>query len=139
MTTIEEVFNKIKEDFELLGEPNAIVEYILELGKENEMKVPPHLKNENSYIYGCPSDAWIVAECKDGKVYFQAEGSSALAKGMIPLILQLFNGRTPDEILAFDPKRLYELGFEKILTPTRMQGMEAFLNRIYELAKRCKE
>jgi len=137
--TIEESFNKIKEDFELLKEPNAIVEYILELGKENEMKLPPDLKNETTYIHGCPSDAWMVVECKDGKVYFTAEGSSALAKGMIPLILQLFNGRTPEEILAFDPKRLYELGFERILTPTRMQGLEAFLNKIYELARLCKE
>ena len=137
--TMEETLQKIKEDFELLGDPNAIVEYILEMGEQNEMKLPPELKNEKTKIHGCASDAWMVGECKDGKVHFIVEGSSELAKGMIPLMLQIFNDRTPDEILAFDPKKLYELGFDKILSPTRLQGMEAFLKRIYTFAKKCKE
>ncbi len=136
---MEETLQKIKEDFELLGDPNAIVEYILEMGEQNEMKLPPELKNEKTKIHGCASDAWMVGECKDGKVHFIVEGSSELAKGMIPLMLQIFNDRTPDEILAFDPKKLYELGFDKILSPTRLQGMEAFLQRIYAFAKKCKE
>ncbi|MRI57955.1 MAG: Fe-S cluster assembly protein SufE [Epsilonproteobacteria bacterium] len=137
--TMEEKVNKIKEDFELLGDPNAIVEYIIELGEQNEMKIPDELKNDQTKIHGCASDAWMIEECKDGKVHFTVEGTSSMAKGMIPLMLSIFNDRTPDEILSFDPKKLYELGFDKILSPTRLQGMEAFLNRIYSFAKRCKE
>ncbi len=137
--TMEEQVNKLKEDFELLGDPNAIVEYIIELGEQNEMKIPDELKNDQTKIHGCASDAWMIEECKDGKVHFTVEGTSSMAKGMIPLMLSIFNDRTPDEILAFDPKKLYELGFDKILSPTRLQGMEAFLNRIYGFAKKCKE
>ena len=137
--TMEETLNQIKEDFELLKEPSAIVEYILELGQQNDMKLPDELKNDKTKIYGCASDAWMVEECKDGKVHFIVEGSSELAKGMIPLMLKIFNDRTPDEILSFDPQKLYELGFDKILSPTRLQGMEAFLKRIYSFAKKCKE
>ncbi len=137
--TMEETLQQIKEDFELLGDPNAIVEYILEMGQQNDMKLPPELKNDTTKIHGCASDAWMIEECKDGKLHFTVEGSSELAKGMIPLMLKIFNDRTPDEILSFDPKKLYELGFDKILSPTRLQGMEAFLNRIYAAAQKCKE
>jgi len=138
-TTMEEIVQSIKADFELLGEPQAIVEYILDFAKTNDMRLPPELKNGETKIHGCASDAWMVHECRDGKIYFTVEGTSEMAKGMIPLMLQIFNGRTPDEILNFDPKKLYELGFEKILSPTRLQGMEAFLKRIYEAARECKE
>ncbi|WP_281951781.1 SufE family protein [Nitrosophilus kaiyonis] len=137
--SMDEVLNEIKEDFELLGDPDAIVEYILELGKQNEMTLKPEEKNEQTLIKGCSSPAWMIEECKDGKVHFRVEGSSSLAKGMIPLLLKIFNDRTPDEILNFDPKKLFELGFDKILSPTRLQSMEAFLNRIYAFAKKCKE
>jgi len=136
---MERALERIREDFELLGDPNAIVEYILELGQSNDMRLPDELKNDRTKIHGCASDAWMVHECKDGKVYFTVEGSSEMAKGMIPLLLQIFNGRTPDEILAFDPKKLYELGFERFLSPVRLQGMEAFLKRIYAAAQECKE
>ncbi|SMC08765.1 SufE family protein [Nitratiruptor tergarcus] len=137
--TMEETINQIKEDFELLGDPNAIIEYILEMGEQNEMHLPPELKNDETKIHGCASDAWMIEECKDGKLHFTVEGSSELAKGMIPLMLKIFNDRTPDEILSFDPQKLYALGFDKILSPTRLQGMEAFLKRIYTAAQKCKE
>ena len=136
---MDEALKQIKEDFELLGDPNAIIEYILELGQTNDMKIPNELKNDKTKIHGCASDAWMLEECKDGKVHFIVEGSSEMAKGMIPLMLKIFNDRTPDEILAFDPQKLYALGFDKMLSPTRLQGMEAFLNRIYSFAKKCKE
>ncbi|BCD59386.1 MULTISPECIES: SufE family protein [unclassified Nitratiruptor] len=137
--TMDEALQQIKEDFELLQDPNAIIEYILELGQTNEMRLPDELKNEKTKIHGCASDAWMVEECKDGKCHFIVEGSSEMAKGMIPLMLKIFNDRTPDEILSFDPQKLYSLGFDKILSPTRLQGMEAFLKRIYGFAQKCKE
>ncbi len=139
MKSMDEVLAEIKEDFKLLGDPDAIVEYIIELGKQNDMRLKPEEKNDNTLIKGCSSPAWMIEECKDGKVYFRVEGSSSMAKGMIPLLLKIFNDRTPDEILNFDPKKLYELGFDKILSPVRLQSMEAFLNRIYAFAKKCKE
>ncbi len=137
--TMDEQLEAYKEDFSLLGDKDAIVEYILDLGKQNDMRLKPDEKNEKTLIKGCSSPAWMVEECKDGKVHFRVEGSSSLAKGMIPLLLKIFNDRTPDEILSFDASKLNELGFDKILSPTRLQSMEAFLKRIYAFAKECKE
>ncbi|NPA82055.1 MAG: SufE family protein [Epsilonproteobacteria bacterium] len=137
--TMQEQLEAYKEDFELLGDKDAIVEYILDMGRQNDMTLSPEEKNDKTLIKGCSSPAWMVEECKDGKVHFRVEGSSSLAKGMIPLLLKIFNDRTPDEILSFDPNELYSLGFDKILSPTRLQSMEAFLKRIYDFAKKCKE
>ena len=93
--TMEEQVNKLKEDFELLGDPNAIVEYIIELGEQNEMKIPDELKNDQTKIHGCASDAWMIEECKDGKVHFTVEGTSSMAKGMIPLMLSILTTAHP--------------------------------------------
>ena len=139
MKSMDEVLNEIKEDFELLGDKDAIIEYILDMAKSSDSVLKPEEKNEKTLIKGCASPAWMIEECKDGRVHFRVEGSSSLAKGMIPLLLKIFNDRDFDEILSFNPKKLYELGFDKFLSPTRLQGMEAFLNRIYSFAKKCKE
>lgn len=137
--SMDEVLSEFREDFELLGDKDAIIEYILDFAKTNSMTLSPEEKNDKTLIKGCSSPAWMIEKCKDGKVHFIVEGSSSLAKGMIPLLLKIFNDREPDEILNFDPKKLYSLGFDKILSPARLQSMEAFLNRIYSFAKECKE
>ena len=54
------------------------------------------------------------------------------------MLLKIFNNRTPDEILSFDPKKLMDMGVMELLSPVRQQGLEAFLNVIYTYAKQCK-
>ena len=55
------------------------------------------------------------------------------------MLLGIFNNRTPDEILTFDPNALKEIGLMELLSPVRQQGLEAFLGVIYGYAKACKE
>ena len=138
MSTIQERLNQYKEDFAWLGDDNEKVEYIIDLGKKNT-PLPPELKNDDTLVKGCSSKAWIVMECRDGKVHIEAEGESALAKGMIALLLSLYNDRPAEEILAFDPKELYTLGLDALLSPVRQQGLEAFLGYVYNFAQECKE
>jgi cysteine desulfuration protein SufE len=136
--TIDEKVAQIKEDLQMFPDANQKVEYILDLGK-SPTTLPPEKKNDETLVKGCASRAWLTAECKDGKVHFGAEGESPLAKGMIVLLLDIFNDRTPDEILSFDPKKLADIGLMELLSPVRQQGMEAFLNIVYRYAQMCKE
>ncbi len=138
MNPIEARLNAYKEDFQWLGDDNEKVEYIIDLGKKNT-PLPPEQKNDETLVKGCSSKAWIVMECRDGIVHIEAEGESALAKGMIALLLSLFNDRKAEDILAFDPKALYTLGLDALLSPVRQQGLEAFLGYVYGFAKECKE
>ena len=138
MNPIKERLLEYEEDFKLLGDDNAIVEYIIELGKDNEA-LPSEDKNDDTLVKECSSKAWLISECKDNKLYIKAEGESALAKGMIAFLLDLYSGRDVDDILEFDPKELYSVGLDRLLSPVRQQGLEAFLGYLYRFAKECKE
>jgi len=138
MNPIEEKLNAYKEDFTWLADDNEKVEYIIDLGKKN-LPLDPAEKNDTTLVQGCSSKAWLVMECEDGVVHIRAEGESALAKGMIALLLDLYNHRKAEDILAFDPKKLYELGLDALLSPVRQQGLEAFLGYVYSFAQKCKE
>jgi cysteine desulfuration protein SufE len=138
MSSIEETIARYKEDFDLFPSANDKLEYIFDLGKKHTT-LPEEEKNESTFVHGCASAAWLVGECKDGRLILRGEGTSEMAKGMLTLLLDIFNDRTPDEILNFDPAKLQELGIIELLSPVRQQSLEAFLNMVYGYAKRCKE
>ncbi len=136
--SIEETIARYKEDFDLFPAANDKLEYIFDLGKKHTT-LPEEEKNDDTFVHGCASAAWLVGECKDGKLVLRGEGTSEMAKGMLTLLLDIFNNRTPDEILNFDPAKLQELGIIELLSPVRQQSLEAFLNMVYTYAKKCKE
>jgi cysteine desulfuration protein SufE len=135
--TMDETVSKYKEDFELFDDPNDKIAYIFDLGKKHTT-LPDEEKNDETFVEGCASPAWLVGECKDGKLILRGEGSSEMAKGMMTLLLDIFSNRTPDEILNFDPAKLHEMGVVELLSPVRQQSLEAFLKRVYGYAQKCK-
>ncbi|QOP44408.1 SufE family protein [Sulfurimonas sediminis] len=136
--SVRDKVNYYKEDLEMFETPNEKFEYIFDLGKKHTT-LPQEEKNEATFIEGCASPAWLVGECKEGKLIIRGEGSSEMAKGMLSLLLDIFSGQEVDDILAFDPKELEKLGIIEHLSPVRQQSLEAFLNKVYMYAKRCKE
>ena len=138
MATIDEVLQRYKEDFALFATPDEKMEYIFDLGKKHTT-LSEEEKNDDTFIKGCASPAWLVAECDNGVLKLRGEGTSEMAKGMLTLLLDIFSDKKADEILAFDPKRLGELGIVELLSPVRQQSLEAFLNKVYAYAKECAE
>ena len=136
--TIEETLQKYKEDFDLFPTPNDKMEYIFALGKKHTT-LPEEEKNDDTFIVGCASPAWLSGECKDGKLILRGEGTSEMAKGMLTLLLDIFSDKEVDDILAFDPQRLNELGIVELLSPVRQQSLEAFIKKVYGYAQQCKE
>ena len=117
---------------------NDKIEYIFDLGKKHTT-LPDEEKNDATFVEGCASAAWLMGECKDGLLILRGEGTSEMAKGMLTLLLDIFGNRTADEILSFDPAKLQEMGIIELLSPVRQQSLEAFLNKVYAYAKKCKE
>lgn len=136
--SIEEVIDRYKEDFDLFETPNEKFEYIFDLGKKHTT-LEEDEKNDDTFIEGCSSPAWLVGECSDGKLILRGEGTSEMAKGMLTLLLDIFSNKSPDEILNFNPEELSKLGIIEHLSPVRQQSLQAFLEKVYEYAKRCKE
>lgn len=136
--SITEKIDHYKEDLELFETPNEKFEYIFDLGKKHTT-LPEEEKNDATFIEGCASPAWLAAECQGGKLILKGEGTSEMAKGMLMLLLDIFSGEDVDEILEFNPKELSKLGIIEYLSPVRQQSLEAFLNKVYTYAKKCKE
>ncbi len=136
--TMHEQVEAFREDLELFPDKDGKMEYILDYGKE-AVPLDPRYKTDENIVKGCSSLAWVHKECRDGKVHLEAEGDSIIAKGMLVMLLKIFNDRTPEEILSFDPKELESMGIMELLSPVRQQGLEAFLNLIYTFAKQCRE
>lgn len=136
--TMQEQVELYKNDLNLFPDKDSKLEYILDYGKEAG-KLEAQYKIDENIVKGCSSLAWLHKAYKDSKIFLEAEGDSIIAKGMLVMLLEIFNNRTPDEILSFDPKKLLEMGIMELLSPVRQQGLEAFLNVIYTYAKQCKE
>jgi cysteine desulfuration protein SufE len=136
--SIQEKILQYKEDFDMFETPNEKFEYIFDLGKKHTT-LAENEKNDATFVAGCASPAWLTGECKNGKVILRGEGTSEMAKGMLTLLLDIFSNQEADEILDFNPKELESLGIIQYLSPVRQQSLEAFLNKVYQYAKICKE
>jgi len=136
--TMQEKVDQYKEDFDLFPSADDKIEYVLDLGK-NQVPLGEGEKNEMSFIHGCSSNAWLIAEYNEPTIIFRGEGDSMMAKGMMTILLDIFNNHTPEEILAFDPTLLHTMGITELLSPVRQQGLEAFLNVIYHHAQTYKK
>ncbi len=135
--TMDEQVKQYKEDLELFADKDSKMEYILDYAKEGHV-LDKAYKTDDNIVKGCSSLAWLHKEFKDGKIILEAEGDSIIAKGMLVMLLAIFNNRTPQEILNFNTKKLLDMGIMELLSPVRQQGLEAFLNLIYTYANQCK-
>ena len=126
---IEVVQQEIIEEFSVFEDWMDKYSYLIELG--NELKeLDPKEKNEQNLIKGCQSRVWLVAEQKDGKIYFRGESDAVIVKGLVALLLRVVSGRTPEEIIENDLHFIDDLGLKQHLSPTRSNGLLAMVKQI---------
>jgi len=133
--TIEEIQQKIIEEFSLFEEWIDKYSYLIELGNQLKPLDPEH-KNEQNLIKGCQSRVWLVAEKKDGKIYFRGESDAVIVKGLVALLVQVYSGHTPKEIMESNLHFIEDLGLTRHLSPTRSNGLLAMIKqmRLYAVA-----
>lgn len=98
-------------------------------------------KTPENVIQGCQSRVWLQTDYRDGKLYFQAESDALIVKGLLALVLKVFSGRTPDEIIETDLRFMKEIGLTEHLSPTRSNGLLSVIKQIrfYAIAFKAKE
>ena len=102
---------------------------IIGMGK----KLPPLEKKYQTQEYlvkGCQSQVWLVAQWHPPHVDFKADSDALIVKGLIAILLKVYSGKTPDQILAFSPKFIEELGLNTHLSQTRANGLVAMIKQI---------
>jgi len=85
-------------------------------------------------IRGCQSQVWFVASEKDGRLYFQAISDAAIVSGLIALLLRIYSGRFPQDILDSPPNFVTALELEQHLSATRSNGLSSMLSAIRTFA-----
>lgn len=138
--TINEIQQQIIDEFNLYDDWMDKYAYIIEQGNalaplDEKYKTPENI------IQGCQSRVWLQADYRDEKLYFQAESDAVIVKGLLALVLQVFNGRTPDEIIETDLRFMKEIGLTEHLSPTRSNGLLAVIKQIrfYAMAYKAKQ
>ncbi|GAB2799406.1 SufE family protein [Halomonas shantousis] len=122
------------EEFSLFDNWMDRYQYIIDMGKQLP-GFPEPFKNAENKIEGCQSNVWMHHERHDAKLHFEATSDAAIVSGLIAVLLRIYNDRTPGEILATQPSFLNDLGLDKHLSPTRSNGLNAMLARIYDVAR----
>lgn len=107
---------------------------LIEMGKECPM-IDTQYRNDEHLINGCQSRVWLHAEIKDGKMYFTADSDAVITKGIIYLLIKVFSGQTPADILAADMSFLDEIGLKEHLSPTRSNGLLSMVKQMMIYAK----
>lgn len=137
--TIEEIESEIVEEFSLFDSWDDKYEYIIDLGKRLPPLEAQHKTDENR-VRGCQSTVWLVAEYKNGRIYYRAESDAIIVKGLISMLIRVLSGQTPDSIVAAKLEFLSEIGMMKHLAQTRSNGLLSMVKQMknYALAFKLK-
>ena len=93
----------------------------------------PALRLSDNIIRGCEVPVWLVHTSEQGRHYFELDCDSSVIKGLASLLLVQVNGKTSEALSGLDLHgELHSLGLEKHLTPSRNNGLNAIIARIYQ-------
>ena len=134
LPTLEE----IKDEFEFLGNWEDRCEYLIDAGFDLP-EFPDELKTETNRVHGCQSLVWMVANKNKANtpptIDIQAVSDAMIVKGLIVVLLAIYSGKTPEEILRTDPREIFaELELEQHLSSARKNGLSGMVKRVQEYA-----
>src|SRR5574344_1180994 len=138
--TIEEIEKEIEDEFGMFDDWMDKYNYLIELGKDCPM-IETKDKNDNNLIKGCQSKVWVSAEMIDGVMDIKAASDAVITKGIITLLLRVFNHQKPQDVAKADLHFIDTIGLTQHLSPTRSNGLLAMIKQIklYALAFSMKE
>lgn len=125
-------------DFELFEDWMDRYQYLIDLGRRLP-EFPDELRIDENLIRGCQSQVWFVAEKKGDRLEFRAISDAAIVSGLIALLLRLYSGRYPQDILDTPPDFVTALQLESHLSPTRSNGLSSMLQAIRRFATEALE
>ncbi len=134
--TIEDIQNEIINEFSLLdGDMEMTVFYVMELGQKLPAMKEEDMIEEN-IVKGCQSKVWMTARMENDKLYFEADSNTAITKGLVSLLVRMFNGQQPEDILNADLYFMKKIGMERFIGTQRSNGFASMIKqmKLYALA-----
>ena len=127
--TINEAQDEIIEEFGGFDDWMDKYQLLIDLGNE-QAPLDEKYKTESNLIDGCQSRVWLQCDYVDGKLVFSAESAALIVKGIVALLIRVFSGHTPQEIIDAEVYFIDEIGLKDHLSPTRSNGLLAMMKQI---------
>ena len=126
--------DEIRDNFELLEEWDDRYRYVIELGRTLE-PLPDAEHSAANKVQGCVSQVWLAKQLDrsggEPLLNYLGDSDAHIVRGLIAILLTLYSGQTPQQILATDAIAVFdEFGFREHLTPQRSNGLRAMVERI---------
>lgn len=131
--TIKEAEQEVIDEFALFDDWMDKYEYLIELGK-NLTAYPEEDKTEDRLIKGCQSRVWLKCSKEGDSLVFTADSDAIITKGIISLLISIYSGRKPAEILSSDFSVVEKIGLKENLSPTRANGLVSMIATIRKFA-----
>ena len=127
--------DEIRDNFALLDDWDDRYRYVIELGRTLD-PMPDAEHSAANKVQGCASQVWLSKQIDRGApgkavLKYLGDSDAHIVRGLISILLTLYSGHTPREILAADATAIFdEFGFREHLTPQRSNGFRSMVERI---------
>ena len=124
--TLEELI----ENFSYLDNWEDRYSYLIDLGNNLE-NLPDEYKTPEWKVQGCQSQVWLVPQFQNGKLHFLGDSDAILVRGLISIVLMIYNDKSPSEIKNIAIEDIFaKLGLEENLSPSRRNGLMSMVSKI---------
>lgn len=128
----------IIEEFAFFDDWEDRYQHLIDLGRRLP-EIDDIYKIEENRLRGCQSVVHFASEYSAPHLNFHAGSDAAIVQGMIAVMMRVYSGRTPDDILATPPHFLNEIGLDEHLSPTRKNGLAALVTAIMTEAQKSAD
>ena len=140
MGNIESIQQEIINEFDFFDDWSEKYQYLIDLGKS----LPDYDQNnkiDSNLINGCQSKVWLNSSFNNNIVIFEADSDAIISKGIISLLIRVFSGHKPEDILNANSEFIEKIGLNSHLSQTRANGLLSMIKqiKIYALAYQAKK
>ncbi len=131
--TLAQTQQELISEFAMFSDWQDRYEHLIELGKDLPLIAPEH-KTDDNLVRGCQSRVWLHASPRNGHIHFTADSDAMITKGIVALLVRVFNDRTPQEILGASTDFIDQIGLRAHLSPNRANGLSAMIDQMKRYA-----
>jgi cysteine desulfuration protein SufE len=138
MPSADQAIQDLADEFALLPDWEERISHVIELARSLE-PLRDEERTEQNRVRGCASQVWLISERRPEapeKLYFRGDSDAHLVRGEVAMLMRVFSGRTPAEVLSVDPRAMFDrLGLGEALTAQRSNGLFSMISRIQSEAR----
>jgi cysteine desulfuration protein SufE len=128
--TSSEIQDEIVDDFSLFEDDmESKLFYLMDLGKKLTA-MPLEHQSDEYIVKGCQSKVWLFPVFEGGKLYFEADSNTEITKGLVSLLIKVWGGKTPEEIMATELYFIEKIGMSRMIGSQRSNGFSSMIKQI---------